>query len=189
MAVILVVPIGVLGALGLSSLRGLYNDIYFQVGILAVIGLSAKNAILIVEFARSLVRQGKSFKAAAITAASMRLRPIVMTSLAFLLGVLPLTVTHGAGASSQHAIGTGIIGGTFLATALGIFFTPVFFVFISRLFSRKKKTAADAALPKDDTLPCSGGSSQAAPGAAKGTAGRHFPALLQKMAELVKKCR
>ncbi len=138
MAVILVVPIGVLGALGLSTLRGLHNDIYFQVGILAVIGLSAKNAILIVEFARALTRQGRSFKAAAVEAATMRLRPIVMTSLAFLLGVLPMALTHGAGANSQHAIGTGIIGGTFLATFLGIFFIPVFFVFISRLFSREE---------------------------------------------------
>ncbi|MBQ7617705.1 MAG: efflux RND transporter permease subunit, partial [Desulfovibrio sp.] len=129
-AVILVVPIGVLGAVGLSSLRGLYNDIYFQVGILAVIGLSAKNAILIVEFARNLAREGYSFAEAALEAARLRLRPIVMTSLAFLLGVLPLALSHGAGANSQHAIGTGIIGGTFLATTLGIFFIPVFFVFI-----------------------------------------------------------
>ncbi len=135
-SVIMVVPIGVLGALGLSTLRGLYNDIFFQVGILAVIGLSAKNAILIVEFARALTQQGRSFKAAAVEAATMRLRPIIMTSLAFLLGVLPMCLTHGAGANSQHAIGTGIIGGTFLATFLGIFFIPVFFVFISRLFNR-----------------------------------------------------
>ncbi len=137
-AVILVVPIGVLGAMGLSTLRGLHNDIYFQVGILAVIGLSAKNAILIVEFAKALHESGKNLVEAAVEAATMRLRPIVMTSLAFLLGVFPLAVSHGAGANSQHAIGTGIIGGTFLATALGVFFIPVFFVFVSRLFDPKR---------------------------------------------------
>ena len=131
------VPIGVLGALGLSSLRGLYNDVYFQVGLLAVIGLSAKNAILIVEFARTLHKQGRSLREAAVEAAGLRLRPIVMTSLAFLLGVLPLALGNGAGANSQHAIGTGIVGGTFLATALGIFCIPVFFVVIGRLFSGK----------------------------------------------------
>ena len=134
LAVILVVPIGVLGAVSLTMLRGLYNDIYFQVGILAVIGLSAKNAILIVEFARTLVRQGLSLEAAV----KLRLRPIIMTSLAFLLGVLPLAISHGAGANSQHAIGTGIIGGTFLATALGTLFVPVFFVSIAQFFGPKK---------------------------------------------------
>ncbi len=147
-AVILVVPIGVLGALGLSTLRGLYNDIFFQVGILSVIGLSAKNAILIVEFAKTLHSHGKSLTEAAVEAATLRLRPIVMTSMAFLLGVFPLTISHGAGANSQHAIGTGIIGGTFLATFLGIFFIPVFFVVVSRLLTerdfwkRKKRISA-----------------------------------------------
>lgn len=135
-AVILVVPIGVLGAMGLSTLRGLHNDIYFQVGILAVIGLSAKNAILIVEFAKTLYENGRSLVDAAVEAATMRLRPIVMTSMAFLLGVLPLTVSRGAGANSQHAIGTGIVGGTFLATALGVLFIPVFFVVINRITER-----------------------------------------------------
>ncbi len=139
LAVILVVPIGVLGAMGLSTLRGLHNDIYFQVGILAVIGLSAKNAILIVEFAKSLHQSGKSLLDAAVEAAAMRLRPIVMTSLAFLLGVLPLTISEGAGANSQHAIGTGIVGGTFLSTAVGVLFIPVFFVVVSRLFGSKDK--------------------------------------------------
>ncbi len=139
LAVILVVPVGVLGALVLSGLRGLYNDVYFQVGILAVIGLAAKNAILIVEFAQELTRRGKSPSLAVIEAARLRLRPIVMTSMAFLLGVLPLTVSRGAGANSQHAIGTGIIGGTFLATALGIFLIPVFFVVISHIFARSSR--------------------------------------------------
>ncbi|MBQ7607446.1 MAG: efflux RND transporter permease subunit [Desulfovibrionaceae bacterium] len=140
-AVILIVPIGVLGAVACSSLRGLYNDIYFQVGILAVIGLSAKNAILIVEFAKTLVSQGMSYADAAIEAARLRLRPILMTSLAFMLGVLPLAISHGAGANSQHAIGTGILGGTFLATSIGIFFIPLFFVSICEVFMRKKKPA------------------------------------------------
>ena len=134
-------PIGVLGAVACSSLRGLYNDIYFQVGILAVIGLSAKNAILIVEFAKTLVSQGMSYADAAIEAARLRLRPILMTSLAFMLGVLPLAISHGAGANSQHAIGTGILGGTFLATSIGIFFIPLFFVSICEVFMRKKKPA------------------------------------------------
>ncbi|MCR4667298.1 MAG: efflux RND transporter permease subunit [Desulfovibrio sp.] len=137
-AVILVVPVGVLGAVLFSSLRGLYNDIYFQVGILAVIGLSAKNAILIVEFARNLVKQGLKPVDAALEAARLRIRPIVMTSLAFLLGVLPLAVSHGAGAQSQHAIGSGILGGTFLATSVGVLFIPVFFVCIAELFRSGK---------------------------------------------------
>ncbi|MBO4300146.1 MAG: efflux RND transporter permease subunit [Desulfovibrio sp.] len=139
LAVILVVPVGVLGALALSSMRGLYNDVYFQVGILAVIGLAAKNAILIVEFAQELVRRGKKPTQAVIEAARLRLRPIVMTSMAFLLGVLPLTVSRGAGANSQHAIGTGIVGGTFLATLLGVFLVPVFFVVVSHVFRRGQK--------------------------------------------------
>lgn len=152
LAVILVVPVGVLGALILTNLRGLYNDVYFQVGILAVIGLSAKNAILIVEFARVLSRQGKGLAKAAIEAAGLRLRPIIMTSLAFLLGVSPLVVSRGAGANSQHAIGTGIVGGTFLATVLGIFFVPVFFVVVSRVFERGARAdepKGDARLPDD----------------------------------------
>ncbi len=161
-AVILVVPLGVLGALGLSNLRGLANDIYFQVGLLAVIGLSAKNAILIVEFARELHKQGLSILDAAVEAARLRLRPIVMTSGAFLIGVLPLALSQGAGAVSQHAIGTGVIGGTFLATSLGIFVVPVFFVVVSRLFarggSRKKNNAASSGV-------------QTAPGHAPGAAG------------------
>lgn len=134
-AVVLIVPIGMLGALGLSMARGLSNDIYFQVGLLAVIGLAAKNAILIVEFARKLHIQGASVHDAVIEAARVRLRPIVMTSCAFLLGVAPLTLSNGAGAKSQHAIGTGVMGGTFLATALGVFFVPVFFVAVWKVFS------------------------------------------------------
>ena len=127
-------PLGVFGALAATSLRGLSNDVYFQVGLLATIGLAAKNAILIVEFARELHERGQSLAQAAAEAARLRLRPIVMTSLAFLIGVLPLAISQGAGSGSQHSIGTGVLGGTFAATALGIFFVPVFYVVVSRLF-------------------------------------------------------
>lgn len=134
LAVILMAPLGVFGALAATSLRGLSNDVYFQVGLLATIGLAAKNAILIVEFARELHEQGHSLVSAAAEAARLRLRPIVMTSLAFLIGVLPLATSQGAGSGSQHSIGTGVFGGTFAATLLGIFFVPVFYVVVSRLF-------------------------------------------------------
>ncbi len=135
-SVILVVPLGVLGAA--TDVRGLSNDVYFQIGLLATIGLSAKNAILIVEFARELYQQGASLADAAVEAARLRLRPILMTSLAFLIGVLPLAISRGAGSGSQNAIGTGVMGGTISATALGIFLVPVFFVVVFRLFHRKK---------------------------------------------------
>lgn len=137
-AVILVVP-GILGALGAASLRGLSNDVYFQVGLLATMGLSAKNAILIVEFAKALHDGGKGLIASSVEAARMRLRPILMTSLAFLLGILPLAISSGAGAGGQNAIGTGVLGGTLAATILGIFFIPLFFVVITRLFSKRKQ--------------------------------------------------
>ena len=140
-SVILVVPLGVLGALLAAGVRGLSNDVYFQVGLLAVIGLSAKNAILIVEFAKDLFDSGKDLLEATLEAARMRLRPILMTSMAFLLGILPLAINDGAGAGGQNAIGTGVMGGTFAATALGIFYIPVFFVVVMTLFSfrlRKK---------------------------------------------------
>lgn len=116
LSVILVVPLGVLGALVATSARGLSNDVYFQIGLLATIGLAAKNAILIVEFARELFQQGASLADAAMEAARLRLRPILMTSLAFLIGVLPLAISTGAGSGSQNAIGTGVMGGTFAAT-------------------------------------------------------------------------
>jgi multidrug efflux pump len=133
-AVMLVVPLGVLGALLAATGRGLSNDIYFQVGLLATIGLSAKNAILIVEFAKAQVEEGKELVAATLEAVRMRLRPILMTSLAFGFGVLPLALATGAGAGSQNAIGTGVLGGTIAATALGIFFVPHFYVVIKRIF-------------------------------------------------------
>jgi multidrug efflux pump len=144
-SVILVVPLGVLGALGAATAFGMSNDVYFQVGLLVTIGLSAKNAILIVEFARELHAQGKSAIDAALEAAQMRLRPIIMTSLAFGLGVLPLAISRGAGSASQHAIGIGVLGGMLTATFLAIFLIPMFFVVVSSKLSRGKVVAKEAA--------------------------------------------
>ncbi|RDL32337.1 hydrophobe/amphiphile efflux-1 family RND transporter [Photobacterium damselae] len=137
-AVILVVPLGVLGALAATMFRGLENDVYFQVGLLTTIGLAAKNAILIVEFAKELHEKGMGLIEATVEACRMRLRPIIMTSLAFILGVLPLVMSSGAGANSRHAIGTSVMGGMISATVLAIFFVPLFFVLITKLFTRKK---------------------------------------------------
>jgi multidrug efflux pump len=130
-SVILVVPLGVLGAVLAIMFRGLADDVFFQVGLLTTVGLSAKNAILIVEFAKSLHEHGKGVVEAAIEAARMRLRPILMTSLAFVLGVLPLAIARGAGAGGQTAIGTAVIGGMLSATVLAILFVPLFFVLIA----------------------------------------------------------
>jgi multidrug efflux pump len=132
-AVIMVVPLGVIGALLAATLRGLNNDVYFQVGLLTTIGLSSKNAILIVEFAKALYDQGMGLTQSAIEAARMRLRPIIMTSMAFILGVSPLAMSTGAGAVSRQAIGTGVIGGMISATFLAIFFVPIFYVLVMRL--------------------------------------------------------
>jgi multidrug efflux pump len=140
LAVILVVPLGVLGALLGAQLRGLPDDIYFKVGLLATIGLSTKNAILIVEFAKDLQAQGRSLIDATLEAARLRLRPILMTSLAFVFGVLPLVISTGAGSASRHAIGTGVMGGMIAATVLAIFFVPVFFVVVRRLFGEHGHT-------------------------------------------------
>lgn len=129
-AVLLVIPLGILGAVLGSWLRGLTNDVYFQVGLLAVMGLSSKNAILIVEFARTLEAEGRSLMDATVEACRIRLRPILMTSLAFGLGVIPMMMASGAGAASQHAVGTAVFWGTACATALGIFFIPTFFVVV-----------------------------------------------------------
>lgn len=137
-SVIMVIPLGLLGAALAATLRGLSNDVYFQVALLTTIGLSSKNAILIVEFAESAVDEGYSLSRAAIRAAQTRLRPIVMTSLAFIAGVLPLAIATGAGANSRVAIGTGIIGGTLTATLLAVFFVPLFFVLVKRLFTRQR---------------------------------------------------
>ncbi|UVE19433.1 efflux RND transporter permease subunit [Pseudomonas sp. LS44] len=138
-SVMLVVPLGVIGALLATYGRGLSNDVFFQVGLLTTVGLAAKNAILIVEFAKELYEQGKSLPEAAIEACRMRLRPIIMTSLAFVLGVLPLAISNGAGAGSQHAIGTGVIGGMITATVLAIFGVPLFFVMVTSMFKRKPR--------------------------------------------------
>ncbi|OEC52986.1 MULTISPECIES: efflux RND transporter permease subunit [Pseudomonadaceae] len=137
-SVMLVVPLGVIGALLFTSLRGLSNDVFFQVGLLTTIGLSAKNAILIVEFAKELHEQGKSLFDAAVEACRMRLRPIIMTSLAFILGVVPMAISSGAGSGSQHAIGTGVIGGMLTATVLAIFWVPLFYVLVCSLFKDKR---------------------------------------------------
>ncbi len=136
-SVMLVVPLGVLGALAAATLRGLPNDIYFQVGLLTTIGLSSKNAILIVEFAKEQMEHGMGLVEATLEGVRLRLRPILMTSLAFMLGVLPLVVSRGAGSGAQHAIGTGVFGGMFSATVLAIFFVPIFFVVVRRLFPAK----------------------------------------------------
>ena len=134
LAVILVVPLGVLGVVLAVLLRGYANDVYFQVGLITVIGLSAKNAILIIEFAKDLQAQGKGLLAAAIEAAHLRFRPIVMTSMAFGLGVMPLVLASGAGSASQRAIGTGVLGGVLTGTVLAVMFVPLFFVVVRSLF-------------------------------------------------------
>ena len=138
-SVMLVVPLGVIGALVATWLRGLENDVYFQVGLLTVIGLSAKNAILIVEFANEINTRGRDLVEATLEASRQRLRPILMTSLAFIFGVLPMVISNGAGSSSQHAVGTGVMGGMISATVLAIFFVPLFFVLVRRRFPLKDK--------------------------------------------------
>ena len=143
-SVIMVVPLGVIGALLATTLRGLENDVYFQVGLITTIGLASKNAILIVEFAQNAMAGGASAVEATLQAARIRLRPILMTSCAFMLGVLPLALGTGAGAASRNAIGTGVLGGMLSATVFGIFLVPVFFVFVQRYFVRQQPTQAPA---------------------------------------------
>jgi multidrug efflux pump len=138
-AVLLIIPIGIVGAVLAATLRGLYNDIYFQVGLLTTMGLAAKNAILIAEFAAAAEAAGASLFDAALRAAKLRLRPILMTSLAFIAGVMPLALSSGAGAGSQNDIGTGVIGGMLSATILGIFFAPLFFVLLRGLSTRAER--------------------------------------------------
>ncbi|WP_145562443.1 multidrug efflux RND transporter permease AcrD [Yersinia aldovae] len=140
-SVMLVVPLGVIGAVAATWMRGLENDVYFQVGLLTIIGLSAKNAILIVEFASELNGKGKDLVEATLEASRLRLRPILMTSLAFAFGVLPMTISQGAGSGSQHAVGTGVMGGMISATVLAIFFVPLFFVLVRRRFPGKPPRA------------------------------------------------
>ena len=142
-AVMLVVPLGILGALLLTGVRGLSNDVYFQVGLLTTVGLAAKNAILIVEFAKEAYERSGDLLAATLEAVRVRLRPVLMTSLAFILGVLPLAVSSGAGAGGRQAIGTGVLGGMLAATLLGLFFIPLFYVLVQRLAARRANTAAE----------------------------------------------
>jgi len=141
-SVIMAVPVGVLGALTAATFFGQANDVYFKVGLLTTIGLAAKNAILIVEFAKDRMETGMGLLEATLEAARLRLRPIIMTSLAFILGVVPLAIATGAGSAAQNAIGIGVLGGMLAATALGIFFVPSFFVVIRRIFSRTQKNEA-----------------------------------------------
>ena len=136
-AVLLVVPLGLLGTVVFSMLRGLPNDMYFKIGMITVIGLAAKNAILIVEFAVEQQQEGRSLFESVVTASRQRLRPILMTSMAFILGVFPLFISTGAGANSRHAIGTGVIGGMIFATFLGLLLIPVFYVTVRRLLGDK----------------------------------------------------
>jgi multidrug efflux pump len=146
LAVLVVMPLGLVGAVIAANLRGLSNDIYFQVGLLTTMGLAAKNAILIVEFARSLAERGMSHAEAALEAAKLRLRPILMTSLAFVFGVLPLALANGAGSGAQNAIGTGVVGGMLAATLLVTLLAPFFFVEVTRLFSRRSRPSEEAAI-------------------------------------------
>ena len=140
-AVLLVVPLGVTGAIVATMARGLTNDVYFKIGLITIIGLAAKNAILIVEFAVAEQRAGRPLGTAVVDAARLRLRPILMTSFAFILGVLPLAISSGAGANARHAIGTGVIGGMLFATFIGVLFIPVFYVVIRRLLGDKLESA------------------------------------------------
>ena len=141
--ILLAVPMAVLGALGLVALRGLVNDVYCQIGLVMLIGLSAKNSILIVEFAEQLRRKGRSIAEAAIEGAELRLRPILMTSFAFILGVLPLVFATGAGAMGRRSVGTTIVGGMLLSTVLNLFFIPVLYVLLSRLLKRGDKPTGE----------------------------------------------
>ncbi len=151
-AVLLVVPLGVLGALLAATARGFPNDVYFKLGLITIIGLGAKNAVLIIEFAKDLQAQGVPLKEAVLRACHLRFRPILMTSMAFILGVLPLVIASGAGSAGQRALGTGVMGGMVTATALGLIFVPVFFVVVRNLFKgsdrqRKKYAHEDGATP------------------------------------------
>jgi multidrug efflux pump len=143
-SVMLVIPLGLVGAAVAVAARGLSNDVYFQVGLLTTMGLSAKNAILIVEFAESAQREGKSAYDAALEAARLRLRPILMTSLAFIFGVFPLAIAAGAGAQSRIAIGTAVIGGMVTATAIAIFYVPMFFVLVRKVFHGRRRAEPEA---------------------------------------------
>ena len=136
-AAMLVVPLGIVGSVAVAWMRGLSNDVYFTIGLITIIGLSAKNAILIIEFAKDLRARGTPLVEATVEAARLRLRPILMTSLAFILGVVPLVIASGASAKSQQTLGAGVLGGMITGTVLAIFMVPVFFVAVMDFFSRK----------------------------------------------------
>jgi multidrug efflux pump len=146
-AVLLVVPLGVLGVVLATEWRGYSNDVYFKIGLITIIGLSAKNAVLIIEFARELQAAGQSAVDAVLRAAHLRFRPIVMTSLAFVLGVLPLAIATGAGSASQRSIGTGVMGGMVSAVLLSVLFVPVFYVVVRRWFKGGRPPAPAEPLP------------------------------------------
>lgn len=138
-SVLLAVPLGIIGAVISVYFRDLNNDVYFQVALLTTIGLVAKNAILIIEFVENAYKSGKPLIKSAIEGASLRFRPIIMTSLAFIAGIIPLAISSGAGANSRISIGTGIIGGTLTGTILAIFYVPLMFVLIKKIFARKEQ--------------------------------------------------
>ncbi len=152
LSVMLVVPLGVIGSVVAVTWAGMPNDVYFKVGLITIMGLSAKNAILIIEFAKDRLAEGKPLIEATVEAARLRFRPILMTSLAFTLGVVPLAVATGASAASQNAIGTAVLGGMISATVLAVFFVPAFFVFVMKLFGRGKSKAGEAAARSDPSL-------------------------------------
>jgi len=141
-SILLVLPLGVIGGVIASSMRGLANDVYFQIGLLTTLGLTTKNAILIVQFAKAGLERGMGLIDATLEGAKLRFRPIIMTSLAFGFGVLPLAVTTGAGAGAQNAIGTGVLGGMVSATVLVVVFAPLFYVLIEKLFGKHGKREA-----------------------------------------------
>ncbi|MCK9197762.1 MAG: efflux RND transporter permease subunit, partial [Syntrophales bacterium] len=145
MAILMMLPLGVIGGVIASSLRGLANDVYFQIGLLTTLGLATKNAILIVQFAKDGLEQGMDLIDATLEGAKLRFRPIIMTSLAFGFGVLPLAMTTGAGAGAQNAIGTGVLGGMVTATVLVVIFAPLFYVLIEKLFGKRRKREAAGA--------------------------------------------
>jgi multidrug efflux pump len=159
LSVMLVVPLGVIGAIVFTQLRGMNDDVFLQVGLLTTVGLAVKNAILIVEFAVQNVKAGMDLIEATVAAARQRLRPILMTSLAFMLGVLPLAIATGAVSGGRTAIGTGVLGGMFSATVLAIFLVPAFFVGVHRMVMRQQRKAA----PAEPLLPPPSGASAASP--------------------------
>ena len=152
-SILLVLPLGVIGGILASSFRGLSNDVYFQIGLLTTLGLTTKNAILIVQYAQIKMQEGMGLIEATLEGAKLRFRPIVMTSLAFGFGVLPLALTTGAGAGAQNAIGTSVLGGMVTGTFLAVFFIPLFYFVIYRLMERKRHGQTEAAMPTDAGSP------------------------------------